>query len=187
MTFANVNNVGDGSGNGITVSPTNSSSQALLVRELGGFNGSTWDRFRTASLTNYFLSTARTGINSIGASANEKGARWSVFSQPSAGTLAAATIAAEANVRHVVDCIGFSAGSTTAPALTVLGVTVLDGATTIWSYVTIISAVTGQNVVPHSFCGLNLTGTTNTAMTFQFSASLANLIESVSFSGFNVN
>ena len=45
---------------------------------------------------------------------------------------------------------------------------------------------TGQNVAPFELCGLNLAGTTNTAMTLEFSASLANLIQAVSLSGFNV-
>jgi hypothetical protein len=68
---------------------------------------------------------------------------------------------------------------------------VRDGATgagtVIWTYQTAISAVTGQNVAPFSVCGLNLVGTTNTAMTLEFQALLTNLIESVSISGYNVN
>jgi hypothetical protein len=70
-------------------------------------------------------------------------------------------------------------------------VNVRDGATgagtIIWTNQVVISAGTGQNVAPINVCGLNLTGTTNTAMTLEFSASLANLIESVSISGYNVN
>jgi hypothetical protein len=163
----------------------------LMVNNMGGYNGTTWDRYRNSSLANSFLSTARTAINSIGAAQSEKGARWSVFSNPAASSQATASIAAEASVRHVVDCIAFSAASTTAPALTALAVNVRDGATgagtVIWTYQTAISAVTGQNVAPFSVCGLNLVGTTNTAMTLEFQALLTNLIESVSISGYNVN
>ena len=77
------------------------------------------------------------------------------------------------------------------PAATALTITLRDGATgagtIIWTYQTVVTATTGQLVQPHSVCGLNLVGTTNTAMTLEFSASLPNLIESVSLSGYNVN
>ncbi len=109
---------------------------------------------------------------------------------PAASSQATASIANEATVRHVADCIGFSAGSTSAPSLTALTVNLRDGATgagtIIWTTEVVVSAATGQNVAPINVCGLNLAGTTNTAMTFEFSASLTNLIESASVSGFNV-
>jgi hypothetical protein len=110
--------------------------------------------------------------------------RLQVRSNPAVSNQATASAAAVAGVRHVADCVSFSAGSTTAPALTALTVNLRDGATgagtVIWSQQVIIPAATGQNVVPFSLCGLNLRGTANTAMTLEFSALLTNLIESVS-------
>lgn len=157
----------------------------------GGFNGNSWDRLRSHSLTNDAVATTLTGRNLIGTSMVDKPSRWAVTSSPAAGTQASASIANEANVRHVVDCVSFSGGSTTAPALTALTVTLRDGATgagtVIWQHTVVVSAVTGENVPPYHECGLNLVGTTNTAMTFEFSAGLANLIETANISGFNVN
>jgi len=183
----------DAVGNGSLGSMVNSAAGGVGYLGIAPiiFNNTTWDRFRSASLSNFPLATTLTARNSIGAATTEKGSRWMVISNPAAGSQATASIAAEASVRHVVDCIAFSAAATTAPALTALTVNVRDGATgagtIIWTYQVAIAAATGQSVAPHSICGLNLTGTTNTAMTLEFSAALANLIESVSISGFNVN
>ena len=103
---------------------------------------------------------------------------------------ASASIAAEAAVRHVADSICFSAGSTTAPALTNLTVNLRDGGTgagtVIGSWDVVISAATGQNVAPYCVTGLNLVGTTNTAMTLEFSALLTSLFEDVTLTGFNI-
>lgn len=155
------------------------------------WDGAQWVRGKAASLTNYPTSQTLTARNLVGAQLTEKSSRWMVIHNPAASSQATASIAAEASVRHVADCISFSAGSTTAPALTALTVNLRDGATgagtIIWTHEVIASASTGQNIAPHSLCGLNLTGTTNTAMTLEFSASLANLIEAVSVSGYNVN
>jgi hypothetical protein len=154
-----------------------------------------WDtnafvRERSTAIATYPTSQTLTGVSLVGAAIGEKGSRWSVVSNPAAGSQASASIAAESGVRHVADCVSFSAGSTTAPVLTALKVNLRDGATgagtVIRTWQLIIPAATGQNVAPFELCGLNLAGTTNTAMTIEFSASLANLIEAVSLSGFNV-
>lgn len=155
------------------------------------FNGTTWDRTRSASLAVYPAATTLTARNAIGANIIEKGSRWAVISNPAVSTQATASLAAEAAVRHVADCVSFSGGSTTAPALTALTINLRDGATgagtIIWTHEVIVGAATGQNVPSFTACGLNLVGTTNTAMTLEYSALLTNLIESVSISGFNVN
>lgn len=154
-------------------------------------DGSNLSRHRSASLANFTIATTLTSRNSIGVQLVEKPSRFSVISNPAAGSQATASIAAEASVRHVVDCVSFSAAANAAPAATLLTVNVRDGATgagtVIWTWQIEIVAAIGQDVAPHSLCGLNLTGTTNTAMTVEFSAALANLVESVSFSGFNIN
>ncbi len=149
-----------------------------------------WARAKSAAVATFTPASTLTARNIVGAALVEKSSRWMVTSNPAAGSQATASIANEASVRHVADCVSFSAGSTTAPALTALTVNLRDGATgagtIIWTYQVVITAVAQQNVAPHSICGLNLTGTTNTAMTLEYSAALANLIESVSVSGYNV-
>ena len=149
-----------------------------------------WVRAKGSALASMPTSQTLTSRNAVGAALMEKTSRWSVIHNPAAGSQATASIAAEASVRHVADCISFSAGSTTAPALTALTVNLRDGSTgagtIIWTHQVVISNATGQNTEPFAICGLNLPGTTNTAMTLEWSASLANLIEAVSISGFNV-
>ena len=126
-----------------------------------------------------------------GPAMSEKSGRWSVVSNPAAGTQASASQSAGATgVRHVVDCVGFSAAATTAPTLTALTVNLRDGAsgagTVKWTYQVAIPATTGQSVAPYSVCGLAIYGSTATAMTLEFSAGLSNLIQSVSLSGYDV-
>jgi len=151
---------------------------------------SQWVRHKSTALTTFPASTTLTARNAVGAGLAEKSARWTVISNPAASSQATASIAAEASVRHVVDCVSFSAAAVVAPSLTALTVNVRDGATgagtVIWTFQVVAPAATGQTVLPHSICGLNLVGTTNTAMTLEFSALLTNLIESVSISGYNV-
>ena len=121
----------------------------------------------------------------------EKSGRWFAQSSPAAGAQATANHAAGgAGTFNIVDCVGWAAGSTTAPVLTSLQVNLRDGAsgagTVLQSWEVVISASTGQNVAPFQFCGLNIRGSSNTAMTIEFSASLANLIESVNMSGWSL-
>lgn len=102
--------------------------------------------------------------------------------QPAVSTQATASVGAQDNIRHVADQVCFSAGSTTAPALTQLSVNIRDGATgagtVLASFVVVISASTGQNTPPVCF-PLSVQGTNNTAMTAEWSASLTNLFETV--------
>ena len=156
------------------------------------YNGnSAFDRQRTADLSTLDPSSTLTSRNSIGAIQTEKGGRWGVTASPSAGSQGTISIAAEASVRHVADCISFSGGSTSAPALTALTVDLRDGATgagtILQQWTVIIPNSTGQNVPPFGLCGLGQVGTTNTALTLEFSAALANLFTSVSLTGYNVN
>lgn len=43
-----------------------------------------------------------------------------------------------------------------------------------------------QTIAPHTVCGLNLAGTSNTAMTAEFNAGVTGEVQSVSISGYNV-
>lgn len=154
-----------------------------------GWNGGTWARVKTFSLTNMPIYSTTASSTEHGRVVIEKGSRWAVGSTPAVSLQATASIAAEAGVRHVADTVCFSAGSTTAPALTKLNVNLRDGATgagtIIGSWTVVVSAATGQNVAPQCFPNLQLVGTTNTAMTLEFSALLTNLFEDVTLTGFN--
>lgn len=117
---------------------------------------------------------------------------FSIFHNPAAGSQATITQAAGgANVRNVATGVCFSAGSTTAPVLTALTVNLRDGATgagTVkMTFEVIIPAATGQNVAPICIqLPQPIIGSVNTAMTLEFSAGLANLIESVSLQGYTI-
>lgn len=155
------------------------------------FDGTNWDKARSAALATFPTSQTSTARNSIGAQVSEKGSRFVSFSNPAAGSQGSLVWAAEASVRHVADCVTFAASSIAAPALTALTVNLRDGAsgagTILATWTVAILGATGQNVAPFGICGLNAVGTTNTAMTIEFSAALAQLSESVSFTGYNVN
>lgn len=179
--------------NVITPQSVNLAQYGFLAIAQHLFNGTTWDRVRSASLANYPTAVTTTSVNKIGVQLGEKGARWSVVSAPAATSKATASIAAEVNVRHVVDCVSFSATASAAILTNSLTIAVRDGATgagtVIWEWVVnpVNSGTGAQSVQPHSVCGLMLTGTTNTAMTVEFSSGITNVSEAISFSGFNVN
>lgn len=150
-----------------------------------------YDRPEAASSANYAAATTLTARNSAGAQLSEKGSRWTVTSNPAAGSVASASIALEAGVKHVVDTVCFSAGSTAAPAATSLQINIRDGATGAGTIIGVfeldITATTGQNVAPQCITNLNLPGTAGTAMTAEFSSLLANLKEAIFITGHNVN
>jgi len=163
----------------------------LWVSSSYSFNGTSYSLLRGAYLATFPTAVTTTARNAIGELLTEKSSRWTVVSNPAAGSQATASIAAEASVRHVADTICFAAASVAAPALTALTVNLRDGATgagtVIATWQLAISAATGQNTAPFCTEGLNLVGTTNTAMTLEFSAALANLSQSVTVTGYNVN
>ncbi len=188
-------NVAQWSGTTVTAAAALSDTSGNPTAPQVGADGMVWDttqwvRRKGTALATFPTAVTLTSRNAVGAAITEHSSRWSVIHNPAAGTQATASIAAEGSVRHVADCISFSAGSTTAPALTALTVNLRDGATgagtIIWTHEIVISNTTGQNTLPFATCGLNLPGTTNTAMTAEWSAGLANLIQAVSFSGINV-
>lgn len=169
--------------------PTEAQQRILWQLATGAATGTT-ETPRSASLSNSTAASTLTARSLSGVQLIERPTRWEVLSTPAVSNQATASIAAEAGVRHVVDCVTFSAGSTTAPALTALTVNLRDGATgagtVIHQWQVVVANATGQNVVPFTECGLNLAGTTNTAMTLEFSALLTNLIESVAMTGYNL-
>jgi hypothetical protein len=119
----------------------------------------------------------------------EKGARWGIFNQPASGAQATISKAAgAAGVRHVADCVSFSAGAVVAPTAAQLVVNLRDGAsgtgTVLWTQE--IAANGAAQYATFSICGLNLIGSSATAMTLEFSALLASVAQSVSLSGYDV-
>jgi hypothetical protein len=178
------------------ISPTDSAAAILYNRNLPlGFNGTAFDRLRTAALANLTPATTLTARNSIGAPlGGERGSRFTVVSVPAAGTVASASIASEASVRHVLDHVCFSAQATGAVAATAVSIVVRDGATgagTVILHFTAavpVAAGTGQQEVA-AFCSpaMDLAGTTATAMTAEFNTGVTNLVESVTLTGYNVN
>lgn len=125
-------------------------------------------------------------------SAVEKIVRWiSTQVPPAVSTRGTVTRAAgAAGVKHVVDCVMFEAGATTAPAATALTVDLRDGASgagaILKQWRITVPATTGQHTNTN-ICGLGLTGTAATAMTLEFSALLTNEFQSVSLTGFDTN
>lgn len=145
-----------------------------------------------ASSSNATTSAATlTTTTNNGAGIVEKGVRWQVINAPAVSTQATASKAAGGvGVRHVADCVTVSAGAATAPAATVLTINLRDGATgagtVLWT-TQITAGATATNHGNVAFCGLNLIGTANTAMTLEFSALLTNENESVTLTGYDVN
>lgn len=131
---------------------------------------------------------------SPGAPINEKGGRWGISNVSAGGAQGTASKAAGGGtVRHIVDCISFSADSSAAVTASNVTLNVRDGATgagtAIWSYALsfpTVAALGVQEVAPHSLCGLNLIGTANTAMTIEFSAAVTGSIQAVNASGYDV-
>lgn len=117
---------------------------------------------------------------------------WSIFNQPAVSTQATISKAAVASTRHVATCISFTATATTAVAAAAnVQVNLRDGATgagtVLWTQQIFIAANTGQLAGPVNFCGLNVVGSINTAMTLEFSGLITNLFESVTLEGYDVN
>lgn len=178
-----------------TRGPTDDLGNPLFNRSVPfGYDGTNQDRLRTTSVVNMPTAQTTTAVNQIGAAIHEKGSRWVVSSDPATSSQATASIAAEAGVRHVVDCVTFAEASGGAVTGATHFLSLRDGAagagTILIQWVVAIPTAAGtgiQGITPQSFCGLNLVGTTNTAMTFEFDAGVTNAIETVSISGFNVN
>jgi hypothetical protein len=123
----------------------------------------------------------------------ENGGRAAAASSPATSSQATASIAANATARHVAVQVCWSGVSAGAVTATDLLVNIRDGATGagtvvgVFSVVSAVAAATGTQSIPPFCTGpLNIVGTTNTAMTAEFSAGVTNLNESIFFTFFNV-
>jgi len=153
---------------------------------IGGTDGTNVQPFKVTSAANN-SSTTQSGIF-----LHEKGARWSVSSVTGSNTQASASKAAGgAGVRHIVDCVQFSAESTAAITATQDDVILRDGATGAGTVLMqwrngIVSAAAAQVGLAQSICGLALIGTANTAMTLEFANGITNVLMSVTITGYDV-
>jgi hypothetical protein len=166
-------------------------AQQMTMMGLWGTSGPTVAG--TAVLNQVPVSTTLTARNVAGAVFAEKSSRWTVVSFPASGSQGTASLAAEAGVRHVIDCVSFAGDASAAVTAAAGNVAIRDGATgagtVIWqaAIAHLVAAGAGvQTIAPASVCGLNLVGTTNTAMTAEFNAGVTGEVQSVSISGYNV-
>lgn len=167
-------------------------AQPPTVVMLGDAGGSP-QLMRAASLTNFPVSTTLTARSVLGAALEAMPSQWIAQSNPASGSQATASIAAEAGVRHVAQCVGWSAaasGIVTAAQGTVILRDGATGAGTVlqpWAIAHIAAGAAGiQTVAPTYLCGLSLTGTTNTAMTLEFNAGVTGEVQAVWVSGINI-
>jgi hypothetical protein len=174
----------------VLLAPGGAQAPALLF--LSGSSGAV--PANAASLAAYAASTTTTARNVAGTIQAEKTSRWTVVSFPASASQGTASLAAEAGVRHVVDCVTWAADSSGAVTAAAGNLAVRDGATgagtVIWQVAVahLVAAGAGvQTIAPNTVCGLNLVGTTNTAMTAEFNAGVTGEVQSVSISGYNVS
>lgn len=127
----------------------------------------------------------------LGAILSTSPGQWAAVSTPAAGVVASATQAAGgAGVRHICSGILVTYGAIAAPVATALTWNLRDGATGVG---TILAS--GQIAVPAAvFQGqpimlsdLAIVGSAATAMTLEFSAALANLLEGCTLIGWDAN
>lgn len=167
--------------------------QGITVLLATGGSTNTLETQRSATLPNFAVTTTLTARNAAGVQLVTKPSSWSVSSFPAANSQGTASIAAEAGVRHVVDCVSFGADASAAVTAAAGNVAIRDGATgagtVIWQLGIAHQVAAGagiQTIPPHSFCGLNLAGTTNTAMTAEFNAGVTGEVQGINLSGYNV-
>lgn len=146
-----------------------------------GFNGSTFDRLDTASATN------NTAVTSLGIQQITPVSTWSVTDTDAGATQSTASKAlGGGSVRHVATSITACRGDTVAavPAQ----INLRDGATGAGTIIR--SWVIGVSVINEATCvdlsGLNMTGTANTAMTLEFAAAgSATSLSTVTLTGYS--
>jgi len=166
---------------------TTDSFAAWVLAAGAGFNGAAMDRLRTGSAANLAL------LSALGALLTTRPGEWSVSSAPAANIQATASRAAVAGVRHV--CTSLTARLMAGPTIASAGAITLnlrDGATgagtILWSQKMAVggagSITEDRDVV--QLTGLNIVGSVNTAMTFEFAtAGGASTLECVAMTGYD--
>lgn len=109
---------------------------------------------------------------------------------PAAGSQASASIVAASGFRHVCRSISFGLHTVAAPTATTLNVALRDGATgagaVIRQWGVRVPATADLNVIEVDLSDLSLAGTTNTAMTLEFSAGLASTVQWCNLSTYDI-
>lgn len=173
-----------GGGDAADAAATVALGAALQIARLTGFNGTAWDRIRTAAAANL------SGATSIGAQLVSDPGNWSINSVPAAAAQATISRAAGgAGVRHVCTSIGAVLIIPPAVNQSLIQLNLRDGATgagtILWSQQFGIGAALaagGQQQV--NLSGLKIVGSANTAMTLEFSAAgVATTAQSVALTG----
>lgn len=156
--------------------PDNADVQAVasngfagVIARLQAFNGTTYDRLRTASAANISATTQSQAL------LTSLQGDWSINHAPAANTTATITRAAgAAGVRHVCTSIHAKMIDVAAAGLGPLTVTLRDGATgagtILWQtkLFASLTAAIGKDEI--TLTGLNIVGSAATAMTLEFTA-----------------
>lgn len=151
------------------------------------YNGTTWDRARSASAAN------QSAFSGLGAIKMAKTGCWGITNVPATATKATISKAAGgAGVRHVASAltVTFAVGSSLNTAAAPLTVSLIDGAsggtTYLWQSIINLIVLIGQTYTI-TLSDLALVGSANTAMTLEFSAAGGtNTYQSVALAGYDV-
>lgn len=149
-----------------------------------GFNGTTWDRIRSAA------AAILAAQSSVGAQLIAAPGQWSVTHSPAVNTVATITKAAgAAGVRHVCTSLLGALSAPGAAATPVLNLRLRDGVsgagTILWSATHMAGIGFADEV---SQTGLNIVGSAATAMTLEFDiAPGANNFASVALTGYDAS
>lgn len=144
------------------------------------FNGSTFDRQDGVSATN------NTAATSVGVAYSASLGTWGVTNSANAGTPTISKAAGGGTVRHVATCVSISVGAA-GTAQPVVQVNLRDGATGAGTIIRSWQvAAPANDSAEVNLCGLNMTGSANTAMTIEFAAATAAATQaSVNLSGYS--
>jgi hypothetical protein len=146
------------------------------------YNGAANDRLRSASAANL---AAQSGL---GAALTALPGQWSINSTPAVGVQASVSRGAVASTRHVCTGFGFGFSSAVAVAATTIVINLRDGATGVGPILKSWEFSLPAAVIPNfaiEVSGVNIPGSVNTAMTMEFSALLANLLEFTNLAGYD--
>lgn len=156
------------------------------------FDGTDWERSRVADAASLSGTTIPDGVSLVTNPGN-----WAQQNSAAAGSLSVSSKAAGGvGVRHVCTALSFGFSAATAPGADIsFQVRLRDGATgagtILWSWEfdldTGYLSGAGANPYTASMSGLNIFGSTNTAMTLEFQGTVTNVKTFVNLSGYSVS
>lgn len=173
-----------------SITPADGTANPTNLLGVGSFpslyNGTTWDRARSASAANNIATT------SLGAMYTVPLSTWSTTNSPAASAQATTSKAAGGGtVRHVatgvIGCF-FGQATVTGPAAGIMQLrNGASGAGTVLAtwYFSIEATDETANIPCVTMTGLNITGSANTAMTLEFTAGVTNAAQTVTLMGYS--